>query len=383
MGVLGGRVGGLVGTAVLCMLLPSLVSAHELDDKIPDDYYEVLGVQRDSSGPAIRKVYRKLAKKFHPDRNGGSDKATSWFQAVAEAYEVLSDDDKRQKYDQHGKEGLKEGGGGGGGGFGDFFNMFGGGRRGNQQKKGSTVQLDLYVSLKDLYLGSVIEIELSKQIVCDRCRGSGAKSHEDIKECKKCKGKGIVITRHQLGPGFVQQMQSECPKCGGKGKMVKKKCPTCRGRKVIHGTDDIQIDIEKGMPDGHRITFPRAGDQSTDIDTTPGDVVYTVRTESHKRFSRRGNDLYMTQPITLAQAISGFEVTFAHLDGHEVTLKRDKVTQPNYVLRVKGEGMPMFEQYSELGDLYVTFTVIIPTKLTGAQRSTISEALGGVKHTEL
>lgn len=264
-----------------------------------------------------------------------------------------------------------------------------GGRGGNQQKKGPTLHLDLFVNLKDLYLGAQIEVEISKQVVCDRCRGSGAKSHEDVvrpthcasrhapcglkiehlclppplssfslalssvlasntlytnlvlpailvtvrlhwrfvvarcsptrgalfthlsqAQCKKCRGKGIIITQHQLGPGFVQQMQSECPKCGGKGKTIKKKCPTCRGRKVIHGTDDLTIDIEKGMPDGHRLTFPRAGDQSSDIDTTPGDVVYTIKTEAHKKFTRRGNDLYMTQPITLAQAINGFQLSF-------------------------------------------------------------------------
>eukprot|EP00039_Didymoeca_costata_P024398 m.10189 g.10189 ORF g.10189 m.10189 type:complete len:391 (+) comp4217_c0_seq1:99-1271(+) len=372
---------------LLGVVLPSLDVHDAFAAKIPDDYYEVLGVKRDASNPQIRKAYRKLAKEYHPDKNKGKPDAEKMFQAIAEAYEVLSDEDKRQIYDTQGKEGLKRDGGGGGGGFGSVFESFfgGGGRRQKQQKKGQAVKLHIEVSLKDLYLGTEIEVELSKQVVCDRCRGTGAKSPEDVKKCKKCKGSGIVITQHKLGPGFVQQVQSECDKCGGAGKTIKKACPQCKGSKVMHGTDDITLVIEKGMADGQKLVFARAGDQSTDIETTPGDVIYTIRTAPHKRFSRRGADLYMSQPITLLQALTGFSITFTHLDGHKVTLKRSKVTQPNFVMKLDGEGMPQHEFPSEFGDLFCKFTVIFPTKIGAAEKKQLETLLGegSPLHTEL
>lgn len=374
---------------VVLAVLPAFVtqSANAEIPEIADDYYELLSVSRDAGAPKIRKAYRKLAKQWHPDRNQGNPDAEKMFQAIAEAYEVLSDDEKRQIYDQHGKEGLKEGGGNRGGGspFGDMFgNFFGGGGRGNQQKKGENVNIDLQVSLKELYNGASIDIELSKQVVCSKCRGSGAKSAKDVKKCKRCKGKGIILVQHQLGPGFVQQMQQECDVCNGKGKIVKSRCPVCSGKKVIHGTDDIVIEIERGMPDGHRVTFPRAGDQSSDIDEAPGDVIYTLRTQPHARFKRRGNDLYMSQPLTLKEALVGFKKSFKHLDGHSVELKRNKITQPNFVLKVAKEGMPHHEFGSDKGDLYVTFTVIIPTKLSADQTGSIGKILDGVAgHSEL
>ena len=328
----------------------------------------------------IRKAYRKLAKQYHPDRNPGKE-AEKRFQEIAEAYEVLSDDDKRQIYDQHGKEGLKQQDGGGGGGRfgGSMFDQFFGGGRGRgrqQQKKGPTLVLDLPVTLRELYVGTKIEVELSKQVMCDSCRGSGARSAEDLKTCKTCKGEGIRIVHHQLGPGFVQQSQETCHKCGGKGKIIKAKCLTCKGAKVIHGTDDLLIEIEKGMADGQQLTFSRAGDQTEDIDTTPGDVIYELRTAPHRRFTRRGDDLYMTQVLTLLEALSGFETTFSHLDGHKVTLKRSKVTQPGFVMKVPKEGMPAHNFASEKGDLYVTFTVVLPSKVSAADKATFSTMLG-------
>eukprot|EP00038_Savillea_parva_P017334 m.19896 g.19896 ORF g.19896 m.19896 type:complete len:379 (+) comp3733_c0_seq1:58-1194(+) len=366
--------------AVLAIVALASLAAGDAD--IPDDYYDVLGVKRDASGPAIRKAYRKLAKTYHPDRNKNDPNAEKMFQAIAEAYEVLSNDDKRQTYDQHGKEGLKEQQQGGGhhpGGFGFFDQFFGGGRRGNQQKKGATLYLDLEVSLRDLYLGTTIEVESSKQVVCPSCRGSGARSPDDVKKCPACKGKGFKVVTHQLGPGFVQQVQQPCNKCKSTGKVVKAKCRTCGGHKVVHGTDDLVIEVEAGMDNGHEIVFPRAGDQSKDIDTTPGDIVYRITTTPHPRFSRRGDDLYMTLPITLSEAIGGFAKKFKHLDGHEVTVKRTKVTQPNFVLKVAEEGMPQHNFPSVKGDLYVEFTVIIPTKLSAEQKKSIKELLAGGK----
>lgn len=263
----------------------------------------------------IRKAYRKLAKKYHPDKNKGDAAAEKKFQDIAEAYEVLSDDDKRRIYDQHGKEGLKDNAqGGGGGGFGSMFNSFFGGQRQQQQKKGPTVRIRLPVTLKDLYVGTSVEFELSKQVVCDRCRGSGAKSPKHVKKCSDCGGKGVKLVTRKLGPGFVQQMQQQCERCGGKGKVISAKCPTCSGKKVIHGTDDLTVDVEKGMLDGQETLYPRAADQLSDIDTSPGDVIFTISTQPHKRFTRSGRDLFMTQPLTLVEALTGFKKSFKHLE---------------------------------------------------------------------
>jgi len=259
----------------------------------------------------------------------------------------------------------------------------GGGRGGKQQKKGAPLHLDLEVTLKDLYVGGSVEVEISKQVVCPTCRGSGAKSSKDIAKCTKCKGKGFILVQHQLGPGFVQQSQQHCEKCGGNGKIVKARCPVCAGRKVVHGTDDITLEIEQGMQDGEELVFPRAGDQSGDMDVTPGDVVYQIRTVPHRRFERRGDDLYMSLAITLNEAINGFNKKFRHLDGHEVHLKRSKVTQPDFVMKVANEGMPQHNFPSQKGSLYVKYTVMIPTKLSQDQKSQIGQVLTSSSKDEL
>lgn len=341
-----------------------------------DDYYGVLGLQRDASDAQIRQSYRKLAKKYHPDKHKDDNEAHKKFQEIAEAYEVLSDADKRKVYDQYGKEGLeRQGQGGNAGGFGSIFDFFGGRRQQNQQKKGPETRLNLPVTLKDLYLGASLEFELSKQVVCDRCRGSGAKSPKHVKKCSECNGQGIKIVTHQLGPGFVQQMQQQCEKCGGKGKTVSSPCPTCKGDKVIHGTDEVTVIVERGMADGQEIRFPRLGDQLTDIDAVPGDVVFVIRCAPHAKFVRKGDDLHTVVPLTLAEALLGFEKTILHLDNHEVTLERTEVTQPGFVLRVPGEGMPQKEFPSEHGDLYVEFTVALPVALTAADKAALKAVL--------
>lgn len=342
-----------------------------------EDYYELLGLQRDATSAQIRKNYRKLAKDYHPDRNKDDPDAQKKFQAIAQAYEVLSDDEKRQIYDTHGKEGLEKNQHGGGGGFGSVFDNFFnfGGRREQQQKKGPTINIDLSVTLKDLYQGAQIEFEVSKQVVCQQCRGTGAKNPNDVKKCKDCNGKGMKIVTHQVAPGFVQQMQQQCGKCGGKGKISTSKCAVCGGQKVTHGTDDLLITIDRGMPDTQEIVFSRAGDQLSDIEIVPGDVVFTLRTLPHPKFARRGNDLHMTMAISLLEALTGFKKTFKHLDGHAVDVTRDKVTQPGYVMQIKDEGMPHHHAPTEFGDLFIEFTVVLPQTVTADDAARFKELL--------
>eukprot|EP00052_Salpingoeca_macrocollata_P000374 m.19963 g.19963 ORF g.19963 m.19963 type:complete len:361 (+) comp10461_c0_seq3:28-1110(+) len=354
---------------VLCLCLA-------LELALAKDYYKILGVKPQASEAEIKKAYRGLAKKYHPDRNKGDEDAHRKFQDLSEAHEVLTDADKRQIYDQYGYEGLEKAknqpqGGGGGGFFNDFFFQ----QDRQQQKKGPSIHMQLPVTLEDLYLGTDIEVESNKQVVCSQCRGSGAHSPDHVKTCPVCKGKGFRIVTQQLAPGFVQQLQQPCDSCGGKGKTVTKKCDLCHGDKVIPGKSEFVVVIERGMPDGKTITFNRQGDQSKDIDTVPGDLVLHIKTLPHPVFERRGNDLVMRRTITLLQALTGFQLEFKHLDGRVVQLERTQVTQPGYVMTVPEEGMPHHNFPSQRGNLYVEFTVVLPSSISAAESEAYKKLL--------
>eukprot|EP01134_Creolimax_fragrantissima_P000427 CFRG0427T1 len=346
-------------------LLTSTVVAY-----VADDYYELLDLTSRASTEEIKKSYRKLARQYHPDKND-DEESTDMFQAIAEAYEVLSDPDKRATYDQYGKEGLtNEGqqGGGGGGPFGSFFNF--GGRQQKQGKpKGAETSIFLDVSLEDLYNGRTLQVEVVNQQLCSHCRGTGADSKHDVHTCTVCKGTGTRIVKQQIAPGFFQQVQTNCNACGGKGRVVKKKCHVCHGRKVELGARVLTIDIEQGMPSGERIVLARAGDEGPGV--IPGDIVYTIRTAQHATFVRRGVHLYTRLSITLAEALLGFSRKIVHLDGHEVEIERDSVSQPGQVITKEHEGMPQHNMPSESGNLYVELQVVMPSKLTTQQISAL------------
>eukprot|EP00128_Syssomonas_multiformis_P004653 Colp12_sorted_trinity150504_noHs@31815 len=362
------------------ILLALLVASYVVVAFAEKDYYEVLGVSRDASDAQIKKAYRQLAKKYHPDKNPDDHTAADIFKEVAEAYEVLGDEEKRRIYDQYGKEGLKEGGGGHGG-FGNFADMFdgffnfggqqGGGRK--QQKKGPDYNIQLQVTLEDLYLGKTVEVEVRKQVICSKCRGSGAKKSDDVQTCPDCQGRGIKVTVQQLAPGFVQQMQSTCNRCGGRGKIAKSVCPICQGKKVQQGQEELQVEIERGMADGHKITFPREADQGPEM--TPGDVIVTLVTVPHPVFTRQGDDLHMRHTISLREALLGFRLTVPHLDKHEILIERKETTQPGYILTVPGEGMPHHNFASMKGNLYVTLDVKMPDSITPEQRAGFEKLL--------
>eukprot|EP00842_Homolaphlyctis_polyrhiza_P006610 jgi/Hompol1/6950/HPOL_005131-RA len=332
------------------------------------DYYATLGVSNSASTKDIKKAYRTLSKKYHPDKNPGDKSAEAKFVEVSQAYEVLIDDEKRRIYDQYGEEGLKRSDQQFHNPF-DIFSQFaggGGGGFGQRERRGPSVSMYVDVTLEELFVGTELEVEINKQIICPVCRGSGAKSSEHIKTCNTCGGSGVRIVRQQIAPGFVQQVQTSCDVCGGRGKIVQAKCPACSGHKVKRGSTQMTVQIERGMMDGQTIVFEGEADQSPDH--RAGDLVFNIRTRPHPVFTRKGDNLYMSTVLTLRDALLGFKRTFKHLDGSDLVIERTAVTQPGFVQTVKGQGMPKHEFPSERGDLFVEYRVVLPLEFTSNQQ---------------
>ncbi|OBZ82740.1 DnaJ subfamily A member 1 [Choanephora cucurbitarum] len=334
------------------------------------DYYEILDVPRDAPKSQIKRHFKKLSRVYHPDKNSGDEKASQKFMEIANAYEILMDDEKRSIYDRYGEEGLKQsqnGGRGGGGGFDDPFDIFshffgGGGHRHHgrhQEKRGPDMNVRLEVTLEDLYNGAEIDIDLSKQVLCDHCHGSGARRPEDIDTCDTCHGNGVIIKRAQMGPGMFQQFQQVCHACGGKGKVIRHVCPACAGKKVRRGNENYSIHIEKGMMDGQSIVLEEEADEYPEH--IAGNIVFTTHAAPHPVFERKGHHLYIRQHITLIEALGGFKKTITQLDGSTIELVREGVTQYGYVQTIQGQGMPHHDNPSEHGDLFVEYQVIFPT----------------------
>ena len=271
----------------------------------------------------------------------------------------------------YGKEGLEKAANQRGGGndlFSRLFNQQQGGPR-----RGADIGIELSVSLKDLYMGRRMKVAVERQILCPKCRGTGAKSPKDMEKCHECGGKGVVIQKRQLGPGFVQQIQAQCSKCGGKGRIIKEHCPHCHGDKVARGQKLIDVMVEQGMANGQEITFDHMADESPE--ESAGAIVFKVIQDPHPTFRRNGMDLHYKATISLVQALTGFSFDITHLDDHKVTVSSDKITRPGEVKRVVGEGMPRHNFPSEKGDLLVEFTVQFPRTLSADQKAQIKELL--------
>ncbi|XP_045135729.1 dnaJ homolog subfamily A member 2-like [Portunus trituberculatus] len=336
--------------------------------------YEVLGVSRNASDSEIRKNYRKLAKEYHPDKNpAAGDK----FKEISFAYEVLTDPQKREIYDRYGLKGLQEGDTGpgaddifshffgGGGPFGGLFGGFGGGglRHGPRRgpKKGENTVHRLKVSLEDLYNGKVSKLQLSKNTICTACGGEGGPPGA-LHPCQTCNGRGIKVTITQLGPGMVQQMQSRCPSCDGEGEVINERdrCQACLGRKVVQQTKLLEVQVDKGMRDEQRITFHGEGDQMPGVE--PGDVIIVLQEKPHDVFQRSGTDLMMKKTVTLTEALCGFTTVVDHLDGRKIVVNHPpgSVLVPGCVRGIVGEGMPIYKNPFEKGDLYIRIEVDFP-----------------------
>lgn len=354
------------------------------------DYYEVLGIDKSADKDTIKKAYRKLAVKYHPDRNPGDKEAEEKFKEATEAYEVLSDDQKRPVYDQYGFAGLdgmggaSSGGGyshafhdfsdifGDGSGFGDIFeNLFGMGggsssRRKSSANEGTTLRYDLELTFKEAVYGCKKDIHFSREETCSACNGTGGESGSSKKTCPTCQGMGQI--RRSAGFFAVQQT---CPTCGGRGTVIDHPCSKCHGTGFEEKSKVLTITIPQGVDKGKRITIPHQGSSGTN-GGEPGDLIVIVHVKNDMFFERNGDDLYCAVPISFTQAILGADITIKNLDNREISIKIPAGTWHGKLLRIRNEGVPVTGS-SKKGDLYIQIHVVAPSKLSREQQKLLEQ----------
>jgi molecular chaperone DnaJ len=350
------------------------------------DYYDILGVSRTATAEQIKKAYRRLAMKHHPDRNKDDDGASAKFKEVREAYDVLNNSDKRATYDQFGHEGLRGRGAGGGfgpDGFGDIFgdvfgDIFGASRRGrNQVFRGADLAYELRLDLERAVRGDEVTIEVPTQITCDECRGSGAAKGSKPVSCSTCGGVGQV----RMQQGFFS-IQQTCPACKGAGSVIMDPCTGCHGRGRIPQTRHLSVKVPAGVDDGDRIRLSGEGEAGRN-DGPPGDLYVEIRVNPHKLFTRAGTDLTCEVPVGFATVGLGGDVELPTLDGH-VSLKIPPGTQSGKVFRLRGKGVITVRDRRP-GDLFARVVVETPVSLTEEQKALLrklDESInsGGEKH---
>ncbi|KAM9814407.1 dnaJ homolog subfamily A member 4 [Syngnathus typhle] len=324
-------------------------------------YYDLLGVGPKASAEEIKKAYRKLALKYHPDKNPNEGEK---FKLISQAYDVLSDSKKRDLYDQGGEQAIKEGGMGGASSPMDIFNMFfGGGGRMQRERRGKNIVHQLSVSLEDMYNGCTRKLALQKNVVCEKCEGYGGKKGT-LEKCSSCKGRGVQIKVQQIGPGMIQQIQSMCGDCHGQGESFssKDRCKNCNGHKVERKKKILEVHIDKGMRDGQKITFHGEGDQEPDLE--PGDVIIVLDQKEHSLFKRSDDKLTMTMSIKLVEALCGFKKAINTLDDRTlvITSQPGEVIKNNDTKVIQSEGMPVYRSPYEKGQLFIQFQVEFPEK---------------------
>ena len=350
------------------------------------DYYEVLGVDKNASDAEIKKAYRKLAIKYHPDRNPDNKEAEEKFKEAAEAYDVLHDPQKRQQYDQFGFDGPQGGFGGGAGmNMDDIFSMFGdifgghsgfggfggfGGGGGRPQYRGNDLRLTVRLTLQEIAEGVTKKFKVKKDITCEHCHGTGAKDGAQPETCPQCNGSGVVYktVRTMLG---MMQTQTTCPNCHGEGTVIKDKCPYCNGEGVTKGEEVIEINIPAGVSEGMVLNVPGKGNAGKHNGVN-GDIQVLIKEEPNDTFIRNGQDLYYTLLLDLPTAILGGEVDIPTISGNKISLKIDPGTQPGKQVRLRGKGLPAVQGYGRgTGDIIVNISVYIPKTLTKEEKEAV------------
>ena len=362
------------------------------------DYYEVLGVSKDADEAAIKKAYRALAKKYHPDMNPGDKEAEKKFKEASEAYAVLSDAEKRRQYDQYGHAAF-EGGAGGAGGFGgfdfsgaDFSDIFGdifgdlfggsrrGGRAGNGPMKGANIRKSIRITFEEAVFGCEKEIELILKDPCEDCHGTGAKPGTSPETCPKCGGRGQVVYTSQSFFGTVQNVQT-CPNCGGSGKVIKEKCPKCSGTGYTSSKKRIKVSIPAGIDNGQSIRIRDKGEPG--VNGGPrGDLLVEVNVSHHPIFQRQDVHISSTVPISFAVAALGGDIRIKTVDGDVIyTVKPG--TKTDTKVRLKGKGVPSLRNPQVRGDHYVTLVIQTPERLSAEAKEALrkfDELTGNTLH---
>ena len=351
------------------------------------DYYEVLGVDKNASADEIKKAYRKLAIKYHPDKNPGNKEAEEKFKEAAEAYSVLSDADKKAKYDQFGHAGVDGAGpdfsggfgnlndilndlfggafgGGFGGGFGGFGG-FGGGRRQERVYKGRDIRVRAKLTLEEIARGVEKEISIEKNVPCPDCGGRGAKNSADIKVCPACNGTGQVqrVVNTFLGQSISY---STCQQCGGEGKIISNPCPKCSGSGLVRQRETIRVKIPAGVESGMQLTVQGEGHAAKNNGIN-GDLLVVIEELEHPLYKREGTNLFYTAVISMMDAVLGCEINIPCLDG-SYKIKVEPGTQSGKIVRLKGKGIPALNGYGN-GDMYVKIAVWIPKKLNKDEKA--------------
>ena len=335
------------------------------------DYYEVLGIGKNATDAEIKSAYRKLAKKYHPDLNPGDKDAEEKFKEVNEANDVLSDPDKRKRYDQFGFAGVDPNYGAGqpGGGYGGGFGGFGGSTRSNPNapRKGHDIQANVILTFEEAAHGCAKKVTLNRQQTCPDCRGNGCAPGSSPETCTECGGRGYVVTQ-QRTPFGVMQSQQPCPHCGGRGTIIKNPCKTCRGTGKTSARKTLEVKIPAGIDDDQNIALRGQGDAGTNGGPA-GDVIVHVTVKPDAVFERDSYDVYVRVPITYSQAVLGAEIEVPTVDG-KVVQKIPEGTQSGTKFRLRGQGIQYLNGRGR-GDQYVIVDVEIPKKLNRTQREAL------------